>query len=302
MAVRGVPVVGEDGEVREWVGTSTDISERRQAEQERQKYAAELERSNAELQDFATIASHDLQEPLRKVIAFSEHLKDHSGDKLDELGLDFLARMQNAAQRMSVLIEALLQYSRVATRAQPFRQVDTLAVVFGVMADMEERIAESHARIEFVPAPKVMADPIQVRQLMQNLVANALKFQREGARTHVVIEGRTIDHGGCEISVRDNGIGFEEKYLERIFRPFQRLHGRSEYEGSGMGLAICRKVVARHGGTITAHSRPGEGSTFVVTLPAARITEGERREAWETETEPSSSAFCSPKTMTTIST
>ena len=177
-----------------------------------------------------------------------------------------------------------------------------LAVVFGAVSDLGERISRSHARIEFTPLPKVMADPMQVRQLMQNLVANALKFQRPGARPHVVIEGRTTDHGDCEISVRDNGIGFEEKYLERIFRPFQRLHGRSEYEGSGMGLAICRKVVARHGGTITARSRPGEGSTFVVTLPAAKIANGERRELWETETVPSSSESCSPKTMTTIST
>jgi len=154
--------------------------------------------------------------------------------------------------------------------------VDLLVVVFGVVADMEERIAKSHARIELAPVPKVMADPMQVRQLIQNLVANALKFQRPGTRPHVVIEGRTTDHGDCEISLRDNGIGFEEKYLERIFRPFQRLHGRSEYEGSGMGLAICRKVVARHGGTITARSRPGEGSTFVVTLPAVKITDLEQ--------------------------
>jgi light-regulated signal transduction histidine kinase (bacteriophytochrome) len=262
----------------------------------------ELERSNAELKDFASIASHDLQEPLRKVIAFGEHLKDHSGDKLDDLGLDFLARMQNAAQRMAVLIEALLQYSRVAMRARPFQAVDMLAVAFGVVADMEERIAQSQARIEFVAMPKVMADPMQMRQLMQNLVGNALKFQRPDTQPHVVIEGRTTDHGWCEISVRDNGIGFDEKYVERIFRPFQRLHGRSEYQGSGMGLAICRKVVARHGGTITAHSKPGEGSTFAVTLPAAPEVQPERRDPWEIEKTASSSESCSPKMMTTIST
>ncbi len=302
MAVRGVPVVGEDGEVREWVGTCTDISERKQAEGELQRYMQELERSNNELQDFAAIAAHDLQEPLRKVTAFGDHLKEHCGDNLDELGRDFLARMQNAVQRMSVLIEALFQYSRVGARAEPFQPVDMLAVVFGVVADVEARISRSQARIEFTPMPKVMADATQVRQLIQNLVANALKFQRPGTRPHVVIEGRTIDHGGCEISVRDNGIGFEAKYLERIFRPFQRLHGRSEYEGSGMGLAICRKVVALHGGTITAHSRPGEGSTFVVTLPAVKITDLERRGLWETETAPSLSESCSPTTTTTIST
>ena len=277
------------GEIEGVFAAARDVTKQKQAESEAQRYMQELERSNAELQDFASIASHDMQEPLRKVLAFSEHLREHSGDNLDEMGRDFLARMQNAAQRMSVLIEALLQYSRVATRAQPFQPVDVLAVVFGVVADMEERIAESHARIELLPVPKVMADATQVRPLMQNLVANALKFQRPGTRPHVVIEGRTIParRDGCEISVRDNGIGFDEQYLERIFRPFQRLHGRSEYEGSGMGLAICRKVAARHGGTITAHSVPGEGSTFVVTLPAGKITDGERRQLWETETAPS---------------
>ena len=294
-----------DGEVEGAFATARDVTKRKQAESEAQHYMQELERSNAELQDFASIASHDLQEPLRKVIAFGEHLKEHSGDKLDELGRDYLARMQNGAQRMSVLIEALLQYSLVATRAQPFQPVDLLAVVFGAVADMEERISRSQARIEFTPMPKVMADATQVRQLIQNLVVNALKFQRPGTRPHVVIEGRTTDHGDCEISVRDNGIGFDEKYLARIFRPFQRLHGRSEYEGSGMGLAICRKVVARHGGTITAHSRPGEGSTFVVTLPAAPGVQAEQQERsgpWVREKVASQSESCSPKTITTIST
>lgn len=264
------------GEVEGAFATARQVTKQKQAESEAQHYMQELERSNAELQDFASIASHDLQEPLRKVTAFGDHLKEHSGDKLDELGRDYLARMQNAAQRMSVLIEALFQYSRVGAREELFQPVDMLAVVFGVVADVGERISRSHARIEFTPMPQVMADPMQARQLIQNLVANALKFQRPGTRPHVVIEGRTTDHGDREISVRDNGIGFEEKYLEQIFRPFQRLHGRSEYEGSGMGLAICRKVVARHGGTITARSWPGEGSTFVVTLPAVKITDLEQ--------------------------
>ena len=276
----------EAGEIKGVFAAARDVTKQKRAESEAQRNMEELERSNAELQDFASIASHDLQEPLRKVLAFGEHLKEHSGDKLDDLGRDFLARMQNAAQRMSGLIDALLEYSRVATRALPFQLVDMLAVVFGVVADMEERIAKSHARIEVAAMPQVMADPMQVRQLVQNLVGNALKFQRPGTRPHVVIEGRTTGRGWSEISVRDNGIGFEEKYLDRIFRPFQRLHGRTEYEGSGMGLAICRKVVARHEGTITAHSAPGEGSTFVVTLPAApqvQVELQERKEPWLTE-------------------
>lgn len=288
MWVRGVPVMEADGEtIREWVGTCNDITERKQAEEDIKRYAAELERSNAELQDFASIASHDLQEPLRKVLAFGEHLREHCEGKLDELGLDFLSRMQNAAKRMSVLIEALLAYSRVASRAQPMEPVDLLSVLFGVLPDLEERIAKTHARIEFAPLPKVMADPMQVRQVIQNLLGNALKFQAPGTTPQVEITGKINERGWCELSVRDNGIGFDEKYLDRIFRPFQRLHGRNEYEGSGMGLAICRKVVARHGGTITAHSRPGAGATFVVTLPAkteaAEPGEPERSEAWTTE-------------------
>jgi PAS domain S-box-containing protein len=293
----------QTGEIGGVFAAARDVTKQKQAESEAQRYMQELERSNAELQDFASIASHDLQEPLRKVLSFGEHLKEHSGDKLDELGLDFLARMQNAARRMSVLIEALLQYSRVATKAQPPQPVDMLTVIFGVVADLEERIAKSHARIKFALLPKVMADPMQVRQLMQNLVANGLKFQRPGSQPHLEIEGRVTDGGRCEIIVRDNGIGFEEKYLDRIFRPFQRLHGRSEYEGSGMGLAICRKVAARHGGTLTAHSRPGEGSTFVVTLPAVaevQVELQERKEPWLAEKVANKSESCSPKTMTTI--
>jgi PAS domain S-box-containing protein len=276
----------QDGEVEGVFAAARDVTKQQQAESEARRYMQELERSNAELQDFASIASHDLQEPLRKVLAFGEHLKEHSGDKLDELGRDYLARMENAAQRMSVLIEALLQYSRVATRAQPLQPVDMLAIVFGVVADMEERITKSHAQVEFVALPKVMGDATQVRQVLQNLVANALKFQRPGTTPQVEIEGKVNVKGWCEIRVRDNGIGFEEKYLERIFRPFQRLHGHSEYEGSGMGLAICRKVVARHGGTLTAHSRPGEGSTFVVTLPAVPEVQADQQvggEPWITE-------------------
>jgi light-regulated signal transduction histidine kinase (bacteriophytochrome) len=292
----------EKGKATGFLEINVDITARKQTERELERYMQELERSNAELQDFAAIASHDLQEPLRKVLAFGDHLREHCGDNLDELGRDFLGRMQNAARRMSVLIEALLQYSRVTTRAQPFQRVDLTQVMFEVLVDMEERIAQTHAKVAIMPLPNVIADPMQMRQLLQNLVANAIKFQRPGTAPHLEIGGRTTDQGWCEISVRDTGIGFDEKYLDRIFRPFQRLHGRSEYEGSGMGLAICRKVVARHGGTITAHSRPGEGSTFVVTLPGAPMTDEGRGAPWKTEAEASWSESCSPKTMMTITT
>jgi len=286
VAARAEVFFDEQHKPTRMIGINIDIQDRKQAEEALKRYAAELERSNGELQDFASIASHDLQEPLRKVLAFGEHLRDHCEGKLDELGLDFLSRMQNAARRMSVLIEALLAYSRVATKAQPMQPVDMMSTVFGVLVDLEDRVAKTHARIEFGPLPKVMADPTQLRQVIQNLIGNALKFHKPDAIPHINIEGRYIDEQWCELTVRDNGIGFDEKYLDRIFRPFQRLHGRNEYEGSGMGLAICRKVVARHGGDITAHSQPGEGSTFVVTLPtvanASQETQ-ERTETWTTQ-------------------
>jgi PAS domain S-box-containing protein len=280
------------------VGVSSiarDISARRRAERELERYTAELARSNAELQDFASIASHDLQEPLRKVLAFGDRLQDHCAGQLDDLGRDFLRRMQNAAARMSTLIEALLQYSRVSSRAQPFQPVDLQQVALEVIADLETSIQEAHAQVSVGVLPRLVADRTQMWQLLQNLLSNAIKFRRPGAAPEVLIDGYAVENGCWEIRVRDNGIGFEEQHLERIFRPFQRLHGRNEYAGSGMGLAICRKIVARHGGTLTATSQTGQGATFVVTLPALA---DERSTSWSSSE--NAPASCLPKTMTTI--
>jgi signal transduction histidine kinase len=263
-------------------------------EAELRRYAAELERSNAELQDFASIASHDLQEPLRKVMAFGDRLAEHLAAILDETGKDYLQRMQNAAERMSHLLQALLEYSRVGTRAQPFQAVDLAQLMFGVLADLEVCVQESRARIQVGSLPVLHADRLQMHQLLQNLVSNALKFRRPGVAPLVVVESSFLP-GGWQITVSDNGIGFEERYLDRIFRPFQRLHGRSEFQGTGMGLAICRKIVSRHGGAITAHSQPGRGSTFVVSLPAPAA---ESASCCKTEIADRS---CSPKMMTTTS-
>lgn len=291
--VRGVPLIASDGSIREWVGTCTDITERKQAEEQRQRYAVELERSNAELQDFASVASHDLQEPLRKVLAFGDRLREHSGPSLDETGQDYLRRMQGAAGRMSQLIESLLQYSRVTSRAKPFERVDLAQVMFEVVGDLEERLRESGALLRWEVPPIVTADRTQMRQLLQNLLANALKFQPPGQKPEIYLSARKTEGGEWEICIRDNGIGFDPEYAERIFRPFQRLHGRQEYAGSGMGLAICRKIALRHAGTLLARSAPGAGSTFVLTLPAP--TE-ERSQPWSADKNASSS---SPKTMTT---
>jgi signal transduction histidine kinase len=232
----------------------------------------ELARSNRELESFASVASHDLQEPLRKITAFGDRLKGQCGDALTDKGRDYLERMQNAATRMQSLIEDLLSYSRVTTRGQPFVPVSLAQVTREVLSDLELRIEKTGARVEVGDLPTLEADPTQMRQLLQNLLANALKFQRPGEAPRIRVEGRmegnhgTAD-GRCQIRVQDNGIGFDEKYLDRLFKPFQRLHGQSAYEGTGIGLAICKKIAERHGGSITARSAPGQGTCFLVELP-----------------------------------
>ena len=242
------------------------IRERDLEIEERQRVERALEATNRELQQFAYIASHDLQEPLRKIIAFGDRLRLHATDALGEKGLDYLQRMQNAATRMQQLIEDLLNYSRITTRAGPIEAVDLTEVVGEVAVDLEFRIAETGGRLEIRQLPAVHADRSQLRQLFQNLIANALKFHRPEEKPVVRIEGEAAD-GMAEIRVQDNGIGFDEKYLDRIFLPFQRLHSRDQYEGTGIGLAICRKIADRHGGTISARSAPGRGTTFILRLP-----------------------------------
>ncbi len=246
--------------------TMTDISDRKQAEEKLKLFAGKLEQSNRELEQFAFIASHDLQEPLRKIHAFGNMLGNKSGDKLDKQGKDYLNRMQNAAKRMQQLIGDLLKYSRVATRPESLDTVDFRETVTEVVSDLELKIKRLGADVEVSELPVIKAEKSQIYQLFQNLIANSLKFHRDD-RPHIKIYSRPTDHG-CRIFVEDNGIGFDEIYMERIFAPFQRLHGRSAYEGTGMGLAICRKIVERYGGSITAQSKPGEGSTFIITLPA----------------------------------
>jgi light-regulated signal transduction histidine kinase (bacteriophytochrome) len=247
-----------------------EIAERQRAEAELQTYAARLERSNRELESFAYIASHDLKEPLRKIQAFGDRLQAKYGEVLNEQGRDYLMRMQNAATRMQALIDGLLIYSRVTTKAQPFVTVDLNAVVREVLADLEVRIEQLAARVEVGDLPTIEADPLQMRQLFQNLIGNALKFHRQDVVPLVRVQGELLDGGAGQyrITVEDNGIGFDEKYLDRLFQVFQRLHGRSEYEGAGIGLAICRKIIERHGGSITARGVPDQGATFIITLPA----------------------------------
>ncbi len=274
------------GRVIGTVGITRDIHENklteealRKSEEKLRQFTMQLERSNRELQDFAYVASHDLQEPLRKIVVFGERLKERCAETLAVEGKDYLDRMQKAAARMQVLISDLLSFSRVTTKAQPFAPVDLAKVAHEVVGDLEARIELVKGRVEVGQLPAISAEPLQMRQLIQNLIGNALKFRRPEEPPVVKVAAEMIsaprprsEPGApneqlCRLTVSDNGIGFDEKYLDRIFNVFQRLHTRNEYEGTGMGLAIARKIVLYHGGDVTAKSKPGQGSTFIVTLP-----------------------------------
>jgi two-component system sensor kinase FixL len=264
-----------------------DITERKLADDALAHKAAELARSNSELEQFAFVASHDLQEPLRKIQAFGDRLKLKCDSAKLEEGRDYLDRMQSAAARMQTLINDLLTFSRVISAKQPFVPVDLASVTREVLGDLEVRIEKSGGQVTVGQLPTVEGDPTQLRQLLQNLIGNALKFQSPNAVPRVKVEAQLVtrdqiregatfpnpppsprpDDRFCVLTVEDNGIGFEEQYLEKIFAVFQRLHGRSEFEGTGVGLAVCRRITDRHGGLITAQSKLGEGSTFIVILP-----------------------------------
>ncbi len=234
------------------------------AELERQ--AQELARSNAELEQFASIASHDLQEPLRKVRTFTERVREIDADNLSERGHEYLQRANASAERMQRLIEDLLVFSRVAIQTRPFTPVDLGLLVGEVLEDLADLVRRSGAHVAVGELPTIDADTAQMRQLLQNLISNALKFRREGVPPEVRISA-TVNDRWVTLVVRDNGIGFDPQYSRRIFRVFERLHGRGAYPGTGIGLALCRKIADRHGGTVRAESEPGRGSTFTVMLP-----------------------------------
>ena len=249
-----------------------EVSRRAALEESLRVRSEALASSNKELEQYAYIASHDLQEPLRKITAFGSLLQRDCGDRLTDEGRDYLRRMESGVTRMQTLINDLLSLSRVSTRAKPFAPVDLNQVMRIVESDLESRVKESGGRIETAGLPTISADGTQLQQLLQNLVGNALKFRREGVPPVVKVYSRPADSGAadrpaCDLIVEDNGIGFDQKYADRIFQIFQRLHGRGVYGGSGIGLAICRKIVERHGGTITPRSAEGEGTTFTVRLP-----------------------------------
>ena len=268
------PVYGRANEFLGSRASNRDITGSKWSEKTLNKFAAELAHSNKDLQDFAYMASHDLREPLVLVQAFSERIRARFGEYIPEQGLEYIRRIEVAAARMQELISGVLAYSRVSAKAKPFEEVDLEHILLQVISDLELRIAETGGQIEVDSLCRIKADPLQIRQLFQNLIANALKYSKPDLAPRVLVSSRIIidpeaEGTGefCRITVEDNGIGFAAESADRIFSLFQRLHGRSQYEGTGIGLAVCKRIVERHGGTITAESTPGMGARFLVTLP-----------------------------------
>ena len=260
------PVLDENGEISHFVGVSMDMTQRKKDAEQLKSYAIELQRNNKELEDFDFIASHDLQEPLRKITTFGDRLIEKTVD-LDEHSRDYIERMGKSARRMKRFIEDLLLYSKVTTKQKPFELVDLEKKVKTVCEEMDHIIHSTHAVVNISNLPTIEGDNNQIHQLIVNLIFNSFKYKSEGKPPIINIFGKKKENNYWEISIQDNGIGFDEKYADRIFKPFQRLHGRSKYEGSGLGLTICKKIVERHNGTISALSKPGVGTTFILTLP-----------------------------------
>lgn len=250
-----------------FVAIIQDITQSKKDKEKLLRYADQLEKSNVELESFALVASHDLQEPLRKIITFGDRLRE-SVKNLDEVNLDYIDRMQKAGSRMHALIEDLLKLSRVGSQLQKYvKAVDLSQIVNQSIVALETGITERNGKINLDSLPVADANPVQMVQLFQNLIGNALKYHRDGVDPVINISGGASENGTIQIIVEDNGIGFDEKYVEKIFQPFQRLHGNSAYSGTGMGLAICKKIVDCHNGSITAKSSQGIGSTFTINLP-----------------------------------
>jgi two-component system, chemotaxis family, CheB/CheR fusion protein len=285
---RGLPMKDKNGNTLKWFGTCTNIEDQknhhmilerkiRERTTQLQELNEELERSNKELENFAYIASHDLQEPLRKIRAFGDLLKKKFTGDLSDQGKEYINRMQHASYRMQKLIDDLLSYSRVSRNPQLSETVDLTELAKEVVDDLEETIKNTHATVRINVLPTINGDRRQLKQLFQNLISNGIKFHKKNENPVVEIKPRWRDEKtdslhkkngrSLELIFSDNGIGFDEKYHDKIFTIFQRLHGRIEYEGTGIGLAICKKIVENHNGTIYAKSEPGVGTEFIVVLP-----------------------------------
>ena len=281
---QGWVTTNENNELLRFIGNTVDVTEMKVYEKDLKYKIEELNRSNQDLEQFAYIASHDLQEPLRKIMAFGDRLSTKYGEELGSDGQFYLSRMLDAASRMKILMENLLSYSRVSTKTEPFELVDLGLTVEGILSDLEMKIQDVDAQITMMKMPTLNALPTQMQQLFQNLITNALKFIKPNVKPIISIEAYETDFEEVslmgvpfkhnkyyKIVVSDNGIGFDAEYAEKIFLIFQRLHGRSEFEGTGLGLAICKKIVDNHHGYIIAKSELNKGATFTVYLPIEEL-------------------------------
>lgn len=270
MINHGTPLFESNGRFKGYIGSILDITDRKMAERALEIYTRKLEHSNRELEQFALVASHDLQAPLRKVNIFADFLRNALGESANEEALDYIARIQKSTRRMQQLVGDLLSLSRVNRNDGHFSRVNIQHLVKTVLDDLEEDIANKNACIEVDAHIELEADATQLKQLLQNLFENSLKFYRPEVRPEISVCARTLDNERCEIVVRDNGIGIREEYREKIFQVFQRLHEESLYPGNGIGLAIVKKIVERHSGHIALESEVGEGTTFTIILPLSQ--------------------------------
>jgi len=266
---RGIPLFKEDGRIQEWVGTSIDITERKHAEEEREKLIKELERSNSDLEQFAYVSSHDLQEPLRMITSYIKLLSDRYKGRLDKDADEFIDYAVNGANHMKALLNDMLAYSRVGTHGKPFELTDLNISVKTATDNLKKYIDQTGAEIKHGDLAAVFADGVQMVQVFQNLIDNAIKFCGERPRIHISAEWKQTE---WVIGVSDNCIGIDPKHFDRIFVMFKRLHPGNRFPGTGIGLAVCKKIVERHGGRIWVESEPGKGSTFYFTIPAMDIT------------------------------
>jgi len=269
------PIVREDQVVGSVVSFQ-DISERLAAQAALKHYADSLARSNKELEHFAYVASHDLQEPLRKIGSFSELLARKYQGKLDENADTYIGYIVDGSQRMQILINDLLEFSRVTTKGKEFVPVDCNALVARVQSDLEFAIKESGATLNVADLPTVMADAGQLGQVFQNLIGNALKYRAPEQTPEIGVAAEQRDTEWL-FSVSDTGIGIDPQHFERVFQLFQRLHTREEYSGTGIGLALCKKIIERHGGKIWLESEAGKGSTFFFTVPGVSMQKETRQ-------------------------
>jgi PAS domain S-box-containing protein len=269
---RVYPIKNAGGDVLNWVATSTDIDEQKTVEERLENLVVErtrqLKRSNEELQQFAHVASHDFKEPVRKIRIFSNRLSAEYGELLPEKAINYIEKIQNASTRIGEMIDAILHYSSFQENYRLNESVNLTNVIGQIITDLELIIHEKNAKIEFADLPTVEGSTVLMYQLFLNLINNALKFSKPNVAPVIKLRWQQADEDKVQISLQDNGIGFNEKNAEIIFKAFSRLHSKTEFEGTGLGLSLCQRIVERHGGEIHAHGQEGIGALFLITLPA----------------------------------